>query len=550
MIGEPWIDGYIELVRSGAYPVCQEQVALVDYVDRVFSGEDIYVDSVLQKYKRLEKYMPFELFEWERFVFVLHNCVRRKDMRLRWPTALIYMGRGNGKNGYLSFENLCLSSPYNPIEEYYIDICANSEDQARTTYDDVYNILEDDKRVFSKFYKWNKEVITGLQTRSSIRFRTSNAKTKDGGRPGKVDFDEVHAYEDYKQIKVFRTGLGKKADARITYITTDGDVRGGPLDDLLTRAHDILSGSIPDNGLLPFLCRLDSDDEIRQPQMWYKANPSLQYLPNLLDELESEYADYLQNPLANADFATKRMNRPVGDRENDVTTWDNILRTNQPPPDLTGLPCVWGIDYAKTTDFVSAGLLFLAGGKLIWKTHTGVCRACIDLPRIKAPLDQWEQMGLLDFVDGPEIPPEVPIDWIFAEAAVNKYRIVHGAMDTYRYTWLATALQARGIDTSKGSKVFHLVRPSDIAMISPVLTSKFNAGELVWGDNPLMRWYTNNTKQSLTKKGNVDYGKKEPKSRKTDGFFAFLAAMTCLQYLQAAAKLKNQIKQIKPIIIR
>lgn len=62
MIGEPWIDGYIELVRSGVYPVCREQIALVDYVDRAFSGEDIYVDSVLRKYKRLEKYMPFELF--------------------------------------------------------------------------------------------------------------------------------------------------------------------------------------------------------------------------------------------------------------------------------------------------------------------------------------------------------------------------------------------------------------------------------------------------------------------------------------------------------
>lgn len=494
--------------------------------------------------------MPYPLFPWEMFVFTLHNCVRRRsDDRLRWPHALIYMGRGNGKNGYLSWEDLCLSSPYNPVPDYFIDICANSEDQAKTTFEDIYNILESNKVKFSNHYKWNQEVIKGLKNRSRIRFRTSNAKTKDGGRPGKVDFDELHGYEDYKQIKVFRTGLGKKADSRITYTTTNGDVRGGPLDDLLTRAHDILTGSIPDNGLLCFLCHLDSDEEITDPAMWYKANPSLQYLPNLLDELRLEFADYLQNPIANADFATKRMNRPQGDRENDVTSWENILATNSPLPDLDGLPCAWGVDYAKTTDFVSAGLLFLVDGKFIWKTHTWVCRACVDLPRIKAPLDAWADAGLLTWVDGPEISPDMPIDWIFEQAAKHRYRLIHGACDNYRYTWLATSLKEHGIDTSKSSKVFHLVKPSDIAMISPILTSTFNNSAFIWGDNPLMRWFTNNSKQSLTNKGNIDYGKKEPKSRKTDGFFALLAAMTCQQHLTAATKISAQITSIKPIII-
>lgn len=47
-----------------------------------------------------------------------------------------------------------------------------------------------------------------------------------------------------------------------------------------------------------------------------------------------------------------------------------------------------------------------------------------------------------------------------------------------------------------------------------------------------MRWYTNNAKQVLDAKGNITYGKIEPKSRKTDGFMAMVAAATQINTIQ------------------
>ena len=61
--------------------------------------------------------------------------------------------------------------------------------------------------------------------------------------------------------------------------------------------------------------------------------------------------------------------------------------------------------------------------------------------------------------------------------------------------------------------------------ISPVITSAFNNHKIIWGDNPLMRWYCNNSCMITSQAGNITYGKIEPKSRKTDGFKAFVAAM-------------------------
>src|SRR5699024_8627809 len=152
------------------------------------------------------KYFPFDLIPWEVFIFALHDCVFRNDGLPRWPTLLAMVGRGSGKNGFLSFENFCLLTPANGIRNYHIDTFATAEDQAKVSFDEIYESLESTPRL-KKFFKWNKEVITSLQTGSEYRFKTSNAKTKDSGRQGKVDFDEVHQFENYKLINVATSGL-------------------------------------------------------------------------------------------------------------------------------------------------------------------------------------------------------------------------------------------------------------------------------------------------------------------------------------------------------
>lgn len=425
---------------------------------------------------------------------------------------------------YLAFEDFCLISQYNKVKKYHIDICANNEEQARTTFDDVYDILEEHEKKLSKHFEWTKEVIRNKKTGSKLKFRTSNAKTKDGGRPGKVDFDEYHQYEDYKAIQVFKTGLGKKEHPRTTITTTNGEVRDGPLDKIIDRSKEILKKSSEDNGLLPFICKLDEEKEVHNKKNWDKANPSLHKFPVLFSTMEKEYIDYLEDPISNSSFMTKRMNIPKGNADVEVTSWENILATNQEIPDLIGCTCIAGIDYAKTTDFVAAGLLFKYKGKYIWIHHTWICESSKDLGRIKAPLREWEEKGILTFIKGVEIPPETPANWLAEQA--KKYNITTLWMDNYRYTLLARALREVGFDTDKkGVNNIRLARPSNEMLIAPVITSAFANHNIIYGDNPLMRWYTNNSCLITSQAGNITYGKIEPKSRKTDGFKAFVTAM-------------------------
>ena len=538
------IDSYIALVRSGEYPVCKEQLLLCDFVERVFREEDIRIDEEqLAKYFSYQKYFPFALFPWEEFCFALHNCCYRADGTLRFPILVILVGRGSGKNGYLGYEDFCLLTSTNGVPEYHIDIFAMSEDQARQSWDDVYNVLEAHESKMKKHFRWTLEKITNLDTGSVFRFRTSNAKTKDGGRPGKVDFDEYHAYENYKLIEVATTGLGKRIHPRKTITTTNGDVRGGPLDDLMEAGELVLSGERPDCGTLYFICRLDDPDEVMYEENWHKANPSLRYMPHTMQEMRLEFAQYLQNPAANTAFMTKRMNRPPAVTENAVTSWENILATNQEHNEaqLFGRPCVAGIDYAKTTDFVGAGLLWRVGDQDIWVPHTWVCTKCADLSRIKAPLREWEARGLLTFVDSAEIPPELPCVWLATEAAKRNAQILTVGIDDYRYALMKNALLDINFSADKEYGNVFLVRPRDEMRRIPLITSGFVNQRFVWGDNPVMRWMCNNSKTVTSPSGNITYGKIEPKSRKTDTFKAFVAAEIVSDVLDNYSELSETV---------
>ena len=518
------IQEYIDIVEQERFHTCQHQKLLVAMVKKAFETETLKYDhEQIAKYLSYQKYFPFALFPWEVFCFVLHNCIFRSDGQPRWSDLFVLMGRGGGKNGYLSYEDFCLITPTNGVAYYDIDICANSEEQARTSFDEIYNILENPKwtKTLKKFFRWTKTEIQNLQTRSKIKYRTNNPKGKDGLRSGKVDFDEPHAYENWENINVFTTGLGKKPHPRRTYVSTNGDVRDGPLDQLIEKSEKILNGEIPDNGFLPFICKLDDVEEVHNSDLWEKANPSLPYLPILKEQMKREYADYLLDPVINNAFMTKRMNIPQGRKDTEVAKWEDILKTKGELPDLRGKTCVCGLDFTKTTDFASAFLLFKDGDMYYGIHHSWFCTASNDKHRIKYPLHEAVAKGTLTIVEDAEINPAIIADWIQQQKMI--YNIEKVAIDSYRYTWLSRELSRIGFDAAE--KQIKLCRPSDIMMVVQKISSMFIGNRIIWGDDSLMRWFTNNAKLEPAPNNNFKYGKIEPKSRKTDGFMAFVCAV-------------------------
>lgn len=518
---DPYIDEYMRMVEEGEIESCEEQKQLMEFLRWKLDQPNIVIDHDIIK-KSIEapaRHFPFELFPWQRFVNAFIFGVRYDDGRLVFNRFLIYIGRGAGKNGFISWDSLFMMSGHHGIPRYDIDIVATSERQAKTSFEDVYDVIEE-KKLEKTFYK-SKVLIRHKGTKSKMEYNTSNARTKDGKRSGIVIFDEIHEYDDYSNIKVFSSGLGKKADPRQIYITTDGNVRGGVLDDLKKESQMVLNKELPNSTLFPFICKLDDPKEVDDESKWEKANPSYRYNVDLQNEMKQEYHDMQLNSAMRIEFMTKRMNSPVEDVRTVVATYEDVLKTDQPlPTDLKGIDAIGGVDFADVRDFCSVGLLFKNDGKRYWIQHTFIHHLALELQDINPDIiDIAKEKGLCTIIyDEKSISSDRVENWFLEQLKTFNIRKI--AMDDYRSTVIGPALKEAGFETEvvRRGRVTH-------GKLSPLVNDIFINNTIVFPDDPLMRWYVGNVYKDEQGNGNVEYKKIEKETRKTDGFFAFLHAL-------------------------
>lgn len=533
--------------RDGEIILNEDRILLIEWLERdVLTRNDIYFDgeqienfiTFTEKY-----YFPLNLFQKfiTCFVFLFYD-----DGTLVFDEHFYYMARGAGKNGYLSPLTNYFISDLHGIKFYNVSIVANSEKQAKTSFNEVYNAIEMDDNL-KEHFKNNKAAIESYITKSVFQYHTSNASTKDGLRDGCVIFDEVHQYEDSSIVDVFTSGLGKVKHPRIFYVGTDGYVRDGYIDKLKERARNILKGlvDVKEDGLFPWMCSIDDEQEMHNPKMWQKANPMFHepmsdYAKNLFRTVLKQYRKLENDPSGFEEFITKRMNLPKVDLEKSVTSWEKIVATNQEYDldDLKKRECIGSVDYASIRDFVACGLTFLKNNNYYTPrelTQSFVCKPFADKHyaystkkaegnnkkdhRKFAPIREWENDGLLTVLDKETMDPYIVVGW-FVQKRSEGWNIKKIIGDNFRMEILRPLFEAEGFEVE-------IIRNPDAAsaLLAPKIELAFDEERIIWGDNPMMRWYTNNVLVVIDNKGNKLYRKKEVVKRKTDGFMMFLYGM-------------------------
>jgi phage terminase large subunit-like protein len=102
----------------------------------------------------------------------------------------------------------------------------------------------------------------------------------------------------------------------------------------------------------------------------------------------------------------------------------------------------------------------------------------------------------------------------------EQYGLTKIVADTFRLDLVRTALEAEGFELEfiRNPKAIH-------SLLAPRVEILFAKNNIIFDDNPLMRWYTNNVYVHIKKDGNKEYLKKDEFRRKTDGFQAFSHAL-------------------------
>lgn len=523
MISNKHVDEYIRLWKTGNIMLNKERILLIAYIEKeVLTRDDLYFDEEqIENFIKFTERWYFPLQPFQKFIVPFVFLFENEGDFLYYEQFFITLGRGGGKNGLITALSNYFISYLHGVPNYDISVVANSEDQAKTSFEEAYNMIE--RNDLEDMFYLTKLVITDQETKSRFRFRTSNAGTKDGGREGCVIYDEVHRYEDSETVDVFSSGLGKVKWPREFFIGTDGYVREGFLDKMKERSMSLLNGDTPDDRIFPFICKLDDPLEVDDSTMWEKANPMFsepmsEYARGLFRKVKNQYREMNFSPTKRTEFMTKRMNLPEVDLEKVVAPWEDILATNRPFPILENRQCLGGLDYASIKDFAAVGLLFRDGENYIWKSHSFVRKGFLDTVKLKAPINEWEKQGLLTIVDEPSINPLHIVMWF--DRMRENYGLEKVIADNFRMDLLRPLFEEYGIEIEV------IKNPRAIqSLLAPRIETMFANHNLIFDDNPMMRWYTNNVAVKIKPDGNKEYIKKDEIRRKTDGFQALVHAL-------------------------
>ncbi len=522
------IDHYFNLIELNPDYFCREQKLMKYWLEPILDEAFIDKGIIDSHLDFTREYVPFKMLAWEDFMLAIIFGVKHDD-EYKDPIFnefLIKMGRGGGKNGFMSvlalnlISNRHLTSEGKKTRDYDITLVANTEDQAKTSFNEIREWINNDKKLASAIYD-TRTRIEFKSTSSEITYSTSNPRSGDGGRPGAVIFDEIHEYENWKLINVHTGGLGKgNKFARRFYITTDGYVRNGVIDDLKAKSKDILNNEKDHNGFFPFILKLDAKEEAKDKTKWVKANHLMKYNRNTKIELEKKYQDALENPSQMEDFMTKRMNIPVISPHRTVASVEDIKATAREVEVPKGSLCIGAIDFSSLSDFTACGLMFRVGDDCVIKHHSFVYEGALELTEFNFPIKEARAKGLCTIVpksEYPVIPAYMIRDWFIKQA--DDYSIMKIVADSYRISALRDSFSELGLEIEE-------VRSGFVTdgKLYPEISQMFAENRICYGDYPMMRWYTNNTMVETDKKGNKRFLKIDPIKRKNDGFSMFIHA--------------------------
>ena len=167
-------------------------------------------------------------------------------------------------------------------------------------------------------------------------------------------------------IGAIEQGASKVLDYLIVATSSEGTIRNGSGDTIKMELDDILKGDYINPHVSIWWYKLDSVDEINNPEMWLKANPNIgvtvSYETYQLDVERAEKAPSTRN-----DILAKRFGIPMEGYTYYFTYEETIPHKKR---QFWQMPCSMGIDLSQGDDFCAFTFLFpLTNGKFGVKTR-------------------------------------------------------------------------------------------------------------------------------------------------------------------------------------
>lgn len=245
-----------------------------------------------------------------------------------------------------------------------------------------------------------KKGIENFLTNSLIEIRPMSINKLQGLRCKLATIDEWLSGDVREDVVgAVEQGASKVDDYLIIATSSEGTVRNGSGDTIKMELMSILKGEYINPHVSIWWYKLDSVDEVGNPEMWLKANPNIgktvSYETYQLDVERAEKA-----PAARNDILAKRFGLPMEGYTYYFPYEETLPHRKR---DYWGMPCSLGIDLSQGDDFCAFTFFFpLSNGCFGIKTRNYISSLTLmKLPAaMRAKYDTFIEEGSLIVLEG------------------------------------------------------------------------------------------------------------------------------------------------------
>lgn len=246
-----------------------------------------------------------------------------------------------------------------------------------------------------------KKGIENFLTGSLIEIRPMSIAKLQGLRPKVATVDEWLSGDTREDVVgAIEQGASKVDDYIIIATSSEGTVRNGPGDTIKMELMKILKGDYFAPQVSIWWYKLDSVDEVGNPDMWLKANPNLGKTVSY-DTYQKDVERAENAPAARNDILAKRFGLPMEGYTYYFTYEETLPQERR--LSYWQMPCSLGADLSQGDDFCAFTFLFpLSNGCFGIKTRNYISSSTLmKLPAaMRIKYDQFMAEGSLIVLEG------------------------------------------------------------------------------------------------------------------------------------------------------
>lgn len=482
---------------------------------------------------RLGQPLKLELFQKARLEAIF-GFVDDEGLR-RYTEVMILEGRKNGKTTETAAVeiDLLVNDGEGSPQIYNV---ATKMDQAKLGYVAARKMVQLSP-LLNKHLRRRVSDIYNPRNLGYIQPLASNTSAMDGLDVHGAAIDELSAIKNRDLYDLIKQGTGARDQPLIFVITTNGFLRNGVFDAQYKYACNVLDGVTDDPRFLPFLYELDSPDEWDKEECWVKANPGIGTIKKLVT-LRGWVQKAKNDPSFKPTVMVKDFNLP----QTSTAAWLHYEELNNETVWSTDPAnkfdyCIGGFDAADTTDLNAAKAICMRPDDphIYVRSMYWIPQAVLDKQaekgtrqeRDNVPYTLWVEQGLMRTCPGNKCDKRVFLEWFRELRDKEDLYVLYIGYDP----WHVDDTLLRDFKAEFGPNCMVPIRQGPYTLSQPMkdLRADFQAGLVVYDNNPIDKWCLINTEVKTDTNGNIQPVKSLDPRRRIDGTVALLCGYTVLQ---------------------